>query len=290
LHTNKFIIGTAQFGLNYGINNTIGKTNEVDVFSILDTALENGINKIDTASAYGNAEEVIGRYLKKGRGDIWKITTKFSFLNKKKFNQCLEESLNKLSVDFIDTILFHSFNDYIAFKDQLADFYTNNKKKCFNYLGVSVYTNDEIEKLLDDPNIDVIQAPYNLLDNFARRGQIFKKLKSKNKYIQVRSVFLQGLFFIKSEQLPINLYPLKRPLEKLTELCNLYSLSMHQLAIMYVLQNSLIDGLLIGVESNEQLLKNIERTKGIISESLTKEIESILVSDEQLLNPSRWII
>jgi aryl-alcohol dehydrogenase-like predicted oxidoreductase len=290
LDKSKLIIGTAQFGLNYGINNIIGKTREKDVFSILDYAFENGIHQIDTASAYGDAEEIIGRYFKESKSEKWKVTTKFSFVNEKNMTDSLEDSLHKLSVNVIDTVLFHSYNDYNIYKDQLSEFNEKNKNKHYNFLGVSVYTNEEIEKILDDNNIDVVQAPYNLLDNSTRRGNVFSKLKRKNKKIQVRSVFLQGLFFMKSDQRPINLYHLKQPLEKLIELCKRYSLSMHQLALIYVLQNSLIDGALIGVDSHEQLVKNFEGTMGAIPELLIKEIESINVSDERLLNPSQWRI
>ena len=63
---NKIILGTAQFGMNYGINNSMGVPEDKDVSSILDYAHKNGINTLDTAIAYGNSEERLGklRFLK----------------------------------------------------------------------------------------------------------------------------------------------------------------------------------------------------------------------------------
>ncbi|MFN5334596.1 MAG: aldo/keto reductase, partial [Bacteroidota bacterium] len=204
LHTSKLILGTAQFGLDYGINNRLGKAKEEDVFSILDFALECGINQLDTASAYGNSEDILGRYFKENGNDKFKVTTKFSFAKGKGLTESLHGSLNRLFVDHVDTILFHSYGDYKIYQNSLAEFIANNKNKHFDHVGVSVYTNEEIEGLFDDTNIDVVQVPYNLLDNYSKRGKYFSMLKEKGKKIHVRSVFLQGLFFMKFDKFPIN--------------------------------------------------------------------------------------
>ena len=55
-------LGTVQFGMNYGINNTLGQPSEEDVFEMLDTAIKNGIHVFDTAKAYGTAEAVLWHY------------------------------------------------------------------------------------------------------------------------------------------------------------------------------------------------------------------------------------
>ena len=52
-NTNKIILGSAQFGLKYGINNSVGRLKSVETLKILDFAYRNGIRYIDTAAAYG---------------------------------------------------------------------------------------------------------------------------------------------------------------------------------------------------------------------------------------------
>ena len=56
------ILGSAQFGLNYGITNKKGKVSEQELVKILELAAESGITTIDTAPAYGSSEETLGKY------------------------------------------------------------------------------------------------------------------------------------------------------------------------------------------------------------------------------------
>ena len=76
--TNKLAIGTAQFGMPYGISNTNGQVSRHEISNILDTARKYGINSLDTAKIYGSSEELIGDYLKKRPGFLWDIFTKLN--------------------------------------------------------------------------------------------------------------------------------------------------------------------------------------------------------------------
>ena len=59
----RLCLGTVQFGLNYGITNSGGQVPEVEVARILRVAERSDIGWLDTAQAYGNAEDVLGRQL-----------------------------------------------------------------------------------------------------------------------------------------------------------------------------------------------------------------------------------
>ena len=73
----KLVLGTVQFGLNYGIANTDGKPAPERVRQILQTAYDNGIRTLDTAAAYGESETVLGTELKNlGLLDKMKIVSK----------------------------------------------------------------------------------------------------------------------------------------------------------------------------------------------------------------------
>ena len=67
-------LGTAQFGLDYGISNKSGKIEPKEVDKILSFAKKNGIKSIDTAQAYGESETVLGKY------DINKLSSIISFI------------------------------------------------------------------------------------------------------------------------------------------------------------------------------------------------------------------
>ena len=106
----KIILGTVQFGLEYGINNTLGKPKASEVYKMLEYAASNGVKTLDTADAYGNASELLGVFNKKNPGLFW-INTKF-----KKTKESLELQLLKtlllLNVNNINTYFYHSFSDF----------------------------------------------------------------------------------------------------------------------------------------------------------------------------------
>jgi aryl-alcohol dehydrogenase-like predicted oxidoreductase len=177
---------------------------------------------------------------------------------------------------------------YEKFKSQITAFCQKNKGKNFNELGVSVYTNDEIETIISDPNINRIQSPFNLLDNEMKRGEKYAEIKSNGKVVDTRSVFLQGLFFKDTNTLPADLEQLREPLEKLKRIAASESLSMEELAMGYALSMKFIDNVLIGVDSLDQFKKNINVLSNSISKELVEEINSISIENTNLLNPSLW--
>ena len=79
--SNKLILGTAQFGMKYGINNKIGKIEKNEIMKILNFCKKNNINYFDTASVYGESENKLGNYLKTNNNNF-KIITKYSLKKK----------------------------------------------------------------------------------------------------------------------------------------------------------------------------------------------------------------
>lgn len=283
----KIILGTVQFGLDYGINNTLGKIPIEEIHQILDFAYSKGVLTLDTASGYGDSEEIIGTYLAKNPNKRFEIITKINS-SETSLEEQLKESLRKLKLNKIQVLMLHSFELYEKFKSQITAFCQKNKGKNFNELGVSVYTNDEIETIISDPNINRIQSPFNLLDNEMKRGEKYAEIKSNGKVVDTRSVFLQGLFFKDTNTLPADLEQLREPLEKLKRIAASESLSMEELAMGYALSMKFIDNVLIGVDSLDQFKKNINVLSNSISKELVKEINSISIENTNLLNPSLW--
>ena len=194
----KLILGTVQFGLRYGINNSVGKPEKESVFDILSYAYENGIRYLDTAELYGNAHELIGEFHKLHPTKKFNIITKFPHNFKDTLNHKINSYLCQLDIDYLEAILFHSYDSYINYKNQLIDL-VKLKRKSVKFIGVSVYTNEQMNVVINDINIDIIQIPFNLFDNLNLRGELIIKAKSNNKIIHTRSAFLQGLFFMKKD-------------------------------------------------------------------------------------------
>ena len=174
----KFILGTVQFGLNYGINNKVGKTSELEVNNILLLALKSGIRILDTAYSYGNAMELIGNF-HKSSDHLFAVNTKFKIEkeNVSNISEQLLESINCLAISSVDTYFYHSFEDYINNPGILAELNQLRKKKYFKKIGVSIYTNDEMLDCINNDAIDVIQLPFNLFDNNNLRGELIREAK-----------------------------------------------------------------------------------------------------------------
>lgn len=281
--SDKLILGTVQFGLNYGVNNTQGKPERENVFQILSFAYKNGIRYLDTAELYGNSHDLIGEFHQLNPDKKFEIITKFPH----DFNISLEDKINtyldQLAVNHIHAILFHSFESYKTHKIELIEKINNVDK-----IGVSVYTNEQMEVVINDSNIDIIQLPFNLLDNTNLRGDLLKKAKEKNKIIHTRSAFLQGLFFMKKDSPNKIRAKLEKELNIIFDISLKYSISLGSLALNYCLRQPNIDGVLIGVDSLAQLKENISYAVSDISDEYVRDINTIRINDVELLNPSLW--
>ena len=288
MSSNKLILGTVQMGIPYGINNTSGKITFDDSIKILKKAYSSNINIIDTAEVYGNAHSIIGEYHKINPSNKFKIITKFPH----SFTGSLKEKVNhyikELYTDTLFAILFHSYSSYRDNTHNIHELIQLKKDKLIEKIGVSVYTNEEIEEVIQDINIDIIQLPFNVFDNKNQRGDIIQKIKKTGKIIHTRSCFLQGLFFTSPQTKTPLTTQLKTELNKLRSISQSNGISIQQTALNYCLQEQLIDNVLIGVDSLDQLNHNIEFSSKTISPEIIEEINSIKINNKNLLNPSLW--
>lgn len=283
---NKLILGTVQFGLKYGINNLGGKITDAIAFDILQMASSMGIKTLDTAADYGDSERKIGEF-GKTHSQPFLVISKFSKRKDIDWLTSLEQSLCNLNLKKVDTIMFHSYEAYLS-NQPIIEKIIKRKGEVFDKLGISVYTNEELQSLVKNRYIDVVQSPFNLLDNQNIRARFLIGLKNSGKIIHTRSVFLQGLFFMETERIPEKLKPLSPFLIKLREIVKQNNLSLGQLALQYALNKDYIDGVLIGVDSTEQLLQNISWAENHVDSKILKEIDEFYVENVTLLNPSLW--
>lgn len=284
----KIILGTVQFGMHYGINNSTGQLTEEKVFEILDSAYNSNITILDTAAAYGNAEERIGNYIKSRSDKTFKIITKFNLKQGDTPLESLEKSLSNLKVNQVDTIMFHSFEDFKQTSKKDIEKLVAQKGETFLKLGISLYTNEQADEICDYDLFEVVQTPFNALDNQNLRGETLTKLQKNDVENHTRSVFLQGLFFMDVNKIPIKLHPLKPYLEQLDLITKDFNVEKSALALHYPLSKSYIDGLLIGVDSLEQMENNINMLASEIPYQAIDAVDAIIVKESYLLNPAIW--
>lgn len=293
----QLILGTAQLGMDYGMNNFVGKPSIDKVYNILDTAYENGIKILDTAAVYGDSEKIIGIYMKEKKR-YFNIFTKLPKLNEnenifKQIDESINNSLNKLNITKIDYYFIHSFNDLILYPNIINYLEDIKEKKIIGGIGVSIYDVDELEFIIKNlhEKIDIIQIPFNVFDLRWLKKDLLKKAEEMGIKIAARSVFLQGLFFtskINAEKIHPNTYGY---VNKLKELSDSINLSVEQIAIDFVKVKKEVDFIVIGCETQGQLENNIKNMYKEISFN-NKDIEYINKNfnniEKTIIDPRMW--
>ncbi len=277
----KLALGTVQFGLNYGINNSSGQVKEEEVSKILTFAKDHNLIYLDTARAYGNSEEVLGRNNLQGFQIISKVSANAVDASD------IHKSLQKLGLEKIYGYLFHSFENYQQNPHIFEELVKFKEEGIIEKIGFSLYHPSELEYLMDQNiSFDLIQIPFNLLDK--RFYSLIKKYNHLE--VHVRSIFLQGLFFKSFHDLPIFLKPLQPVLEKLDTISKKLNISMLQLALSYVNGIAEIDKLVLGVDTLDQLKSSLTNydTLPILPIDIKTEIDNLVIEHEDLLIPSNW--
>ena len=191
------ILGTAQFGLDYGITNQLGKVSFNQVCDILTYAHQQKITTLDTSTQYGDAEQIIGQATKT-LGTQFTIITKTRAFNNVQNSPSLlwkdfGNSIKKLGQNPISALLFHSADDLLSSQaDQLYQSAIEIKRQYGSLkIGVSVYTPCELNTIIKRYPMDLVQLPLNIFDQ--RFIEWLPDLASKNIEVHARSIFLQGV-------------------------------------------------------------------------------------------------
>jgi aryl-alcohol dehydrogenase-like predicted oxidoreductase len=282
----KLILGTAQFGLDYGISNTRGKITQTEVECILAKAAEAGISTLDTAAAYGNSEESIGKALQ-GRSDFNIITKYPPNTPEKSINQAFEESLKRLETKKLYGYLLHSFSSYLSnptLLDKLLDLKAKGRVK---KIGVSVYHPREAEALFKaNVPIDIVQFPYSVFDR--RFENILPELRAKGIETHARSIYLQGLYFMQQESIPQHLQKVALKVKELQHLAAKYKLPLGAMLMGFALRHKYVTNIVVGVESLQTLEENIAFSASQLSEELYTELQKFEQTDEDIILPYKW--
>ena len=280
---NKLALGTVQFGLDYGVTNLSGQVAIGEVKNILDYAKEKSIDTLDTASGYGNSEQVLGEV----GVNNYRIITKTTPLKNgvdgviKGFHQ----SLDSLNIGQVDGLLIHNIDDT---KDKRFGklFHKLNELKeegVIKKIGFSTYTPEQVDFLLENFDFDLIQVPFNVFDTRLIEGGQLQALKKKNIEIHVRSIFLQGVL-LDFDNLSSYFSRWKKQFDKYQSTVEKSGLSLLEYALNFTLNVQEIDKILVGVNSTDQLKEIVQAKKKQSS------LSAFPIDDIALLNPGLWKI
>ncbi len=289
-------LGTAQLGMHYGITNTAGMPNTVEANNIVRYAQANGIRIFDTAHDYGGgeAERRLGRWLSRDCGGIiTKIPPLPRPVTEKQaaahVRTSFAESLRRLRRKKIYALLAHRAQDLLAAEKARAIYSEMNRLRAagkVQKIGVSVYSAEEIEKITNTFDIDLIQLPLSIVDQRLLRSGHLAALREKNIEIHARSVFLQGLLLTTTDDFPPRVNGFKNLFSDYHAFLSERELSPLQATLGFVLSIREVDYAVVGAARVEDLREIVAACR--VLPTNTADLGHLAINDAGVLDPSLW--
>ena len=284
----KLALGTAQFGLSYGVANRNGKVAQPQIKNILAESLSCGIDTIDTASAYGDSEFNLGN----AGVSKFKIISKLPEIPLGEKNiSCwaqtqINYSLTNLKVNSIYALLLHRPSQLLDSRgweiyQALRDLKSRGLVK---KIGISVYSPYELDLLIPKYAFDIVQSPLNLFDRRLMNSGWAERLKRMGIEIHIRSVFLQGLLLMKRDEIPMKFEKWSLSFDRWHNWLKTFNINPISACLAYPSSLVEIDRIIIGVDTHSQLMQILLSLKHS-NDFLFPEFN---IKDHRLINPNCW--
>lgn len=291
----RLMLGTAQFGLDYGIANVMGQPSYETARDIMACAWEGGVNSFDTAAGYGTSEEVIGRAISElGIADRVIIATKVSYRSHeispddadRKMEDSVVNSLKRLRLDILPICLIH-LEDNFCYMDSLLKL---KDRGLVRYVGCSTMTPAKTLEIIRSGLVDAVQIPTSILDHRFVEAGVISEAASRNVAVFTRSIYLQGLLVMDEESTPqdlVNVIPYR---QRLRALAQENGMTLRELAVSYILSLDGVACAVVGVDSVEQMKENLELfSRQPLDKTLLEAVnDAVQGIPEHILNPTTW--
>lgn len=284
----KLALGTVQFGLPYGIANQSGQVAQEEGKAILQLAAGNGIDTLDTAIAYGESEQRLGEIGIQG----WQIVSKLPAIPEGCADisqwavEAVNGSLQRMNANSLYGLLLHHPRQLLEKDgDKLYRALQQLKQNgLVEKIGVSIYAPSELDSLCGRFQLDLVQAPFNILDHRLIDTGWLTRLSELGTELHVRSAFLQGLLLMSPTARPKRFAPWDRLWFEWDSWLNNNGLTPLQACLRYALSFPQISKVIVGVDSQQQLNEVLIASLG----ALPKTPAGLKTSDLDLINPANW--
>jgi aryl-alcohol dehydrogenase-like predicted oxidoreductase len=291
---NRIGIGTAQFGMAYGISNRHGQPTEREIDEMLALAWLAGASTIDTAAAYGDAERVIGRTV--GGMGAFRIVTKtlpiadpvLTHAHGRQIAERFMRSLDNLREDRLHGLLLHQTDLLLRpgaehITEALG---TLRDQGLVSKIGASVYGAEELEAIDGRFHFELVQLPINIADQRLLHSGHLRRLKRRGVEIHARSVFLQGLLLMAPHNVPTGLAPVAAELDRFAEACRRLERAPIEACLQFALGIEEIDCLLVGANTTIELADILTACRSSTADGI--DFGALAFADTGLLNPAQW--
>lgn len=279
----KLGLGTAQFGMDYGVSTIAGRTSAEEVRHVLVDARACGVLVIDTAPAYGESERVLGAAGVAGFDVVTKVP---AGSDAEAAEIALFRSLGLLGISRAYGLLAHSADDLIG--DGGEALYRRMRelkaRGAVEKVGASVYSGAQIDALLARYELDLVQMPVNVFDQRLVRDGHLAKLRAREVEVHARSAFLQGLLLMDPEKVPPHFDPWRDTLRAYRAWLAAREFTPVQAALGFVVGLPEVDAVICGVNDDAQFHELCALAAPLPAEEFAEWAQD----DPALLDPSQW--
>jgi aryl-alcohol dehydrogenase-like predicted oxidoreductase len=290
----QLVLGTANFGNNYGIANATRTEPLVDFKKAKEIVLRAnllGVHVFDTASTYGETEKWLGEVSKDLDIEVWTkilIPTQAT-LRREDIGLLLKKSTDNFHGEKLACIQIHNWNSKLVYGYQHSEFIEIMRTFWAGKIGASTYGSTSALEALD--LFDMVHFEFNLLNQKTYRN-IFTKVNTEINYsgaLTARSIYLQGLLFRDPQTIPLNLKSLSDSIVKIHKVAKEFKMSPQELVIRGSLSMPGLNSMVIGVDSLSQLEETVHYFNlGKLSEKIVDEIYKLDNSSNPMVDPRNW--
>jgi aryl-alcohol dehydrogenase-like predicted oxidoreductase len=284
----KLALGTAQFGLNYGVANKQGKVPYNEVREIIQTAAKAGISTLDTAVTYGDSEAVLGKV----GCENFSIVTKLPEVPSNVSNldvwieNHIHESLTRLDIEQLDGLLLHRPEQLLG--SMGGELYkalcVSKQKGSIKRIGISIYDPHELELLLKEFNFDLIQVPFNPFDQRLLTSGWLEKLSALGTAVHLRSIFLQGVLLMTQHERPSKFLPWQKTFNHWDSWLEQTDQSALEACLSHAVNLPNVEKVVVGINSLEHLCQILDAVDNLAPDSRFEPV----FDDQRIINPAKW--
>jgi len=299
-------LGTAQLGMEYGAVNEHGKPSVEQAVAIVRRAIAHSVTALDTARAYGTAEEVLGRAL----GGAWasrvEVITKVDLAGlaadasapqvRAAVDESIQRSRRAIGASQLAVVLLHRWQDHDSWQGAAWQRLLELREAGnIAVLGASVYETREALEALQDPAIEHLQIPMNVLDWRWEEDGVDRAIASRPEVVvHARSALLQGVLAHPPSRWPaVEGFQPQECSRMLGRLAKEFGReSVVDLCLAYVRSLAWVTSVVVGCETMDQLEENLRlcRTPRLSREQCEHLRQALPQAPGEFLNPAKWKI
>lgn len=284
----RLALGTVQLGMPYGISRTGGRPDQLEALAIVEAARDGGIDTLDTAEAYGEAEEVLGTAGVAG----FRVVSKISAVPEQAgdvaewMRAAVEGSLARLGVTRLHAVLLHAPDQLLGPRGpEIAAGLAGVRRAGLTRLtGFSIYGPEPLEAMCALHRPGLVQAPFNVLDRRIVASGWAARLKAAGCELHTRSTFLQGLLLMPPDRRPAQFARWSGLWAAWDGWLAETGLTATEACLRFALSEPMVDRVVVGVETAAQLGALL----AVPAAPLPSEPPLPPVADLDLIDPSRW--